>query len=212
MWGLLMAVVSSVIMSHAMAGAQFTGVAEERLADITLPFEVVLEEAQQGLTLGVSLTIGFPDGHDFLTGEIVDVHWIDPNTFDVHEARRGLEVNNVLPTFIDFVGGVGEGDSIPTFAGADVFVSRPTVLGPINIDPTDLVMIGAGTNRVGIVDFRDSTSSLHFQKLARFGSWFWISDFQWENILLGGGNISEVRMSTMDTRGARFYVFINYDL
>jgi len=198
----LLMTLATVKMNIVVGESQFTGKVNRTTDAGPDVNTVALEPAYRGAVLGLPTTIGFPGGHPFINGDVVDVHWGDDNI------RRGTTVNNTTSTFIDF-SDTGEGEvAIPELE--DVWVSLQTQI-TVNIDPTKIALVATGTSRQGYADFRDASGSLFLRKMERRESWFWLDNYTWENLLLGGTNVIEVTTSTRDIRGGQFFVFFHYD-
>ncbi len=201
--------IALISMAFTVAEAQFTGKISRESPDLVSDHKVRLPAGTAGVDIGVPLAISFPDGHDFLVGEIVDLHWNEPSDDSPgkHRVTRGLTVDDVLPTLIDFTG--GEADSGPSRQVlSPVVVSRQTI---VTLTPTvvafDIVHISAGCTRQGVIDFRSVfNQSMHYEKMERKSSgFFWTEDFHHTNPI--GTGFQQMRFIVMSNGTTRFVDF-----
>ncbi len=200
----LIMVLGTVSMNVVVGQTQFVGKVN-RTTDAGPDVHIVtLSAASRGINSGLPTNIVFPSPHPFVPGDIVDIHWGD------EKVRRGSTVDTTTETRIDFTGSPpSEGDvGIPELE--DVWVVLQTRI-TVNIDPAKLALVATGASRQFYADFRDASGTLFLRKMNRHESWLWLENFTWENVLLGGTNVIEVRTSTRDVRGGQFFVFFHFN-
>jgi len=173
---------------------------------------VSMPGSKAGTMLGIPTFIGFPESskpHGFAVDDIVDIYW------GGDKISRGATVKSVSENFIDFqtsppAAEPSEGDvGIPELAPVRVSHQQRVT---VDVDPTVTSMIGVSSSRESYVDFRDSSGSLYVQKIAASNrGWLWLDEFAWNNLLDGGTNIIEFRVSNARREPGRFNVFFLHD-
>ncbi len=198
-------VLATVDMDIAVGDTRLVG-SVRRITDAGPDVEIVnLPAAVQGVTLNPGGTaVSLPGGHSFQVNDIVDVHWGDESV------RRGSRVSLRFPFLIIMSSSPApEGETVIPIDEV-VWVSAQTSI-TVDVDPAKLALVATGVSRQSYTDFRDSIGTLFLRKMDRLESWFWMDDFTWENVLLGGENVIEIRTSTRDVRGSQFYVFFHFN-
>ncbi len=203
----------AIAMQFTIAEAQFTG-HQDREAPGLVTHKFRVPAATKGFNTGLPLAIAFLDGHDFVPGDVVDLHWNSgPIVFGrPHHVARGFTVKNVLPQLIDFE--LLPAPEIPEGTPPeleDVFVSRQVNVATA-VDPTTMTLLSASAGRQSVLDFRDDgDSSLLIEKFAkRNNSLFWTLPFG-DNPLLGGTDLATIVASSGSDRFVDFFVIIQYD-
>ena len=71
-----MGIVVDTRMQFTVVEAQFTGNISREATGLVI-HKVRIPAATEGVVLGLPLTIAFSEGHDFVQGDIVGLHWND---------------------------------------------------------------------------------------------------------------------------------------
>ncbi len=200
----LIMVLGTVSMNVVVGQTQFVGKVN-RTTDAGPDVHIVtLSASLRGVMTSLPTNVNFVNGHSFIPGDIVDIHWGETNI------RRGSTVKNVDATNIDFETTPAPEGEIAVPELEDVWVVLQTRI-TVSIDPTKLALVATGSSRQAYTDFRDATGTLFLRKLDRHESWLWLENFTWENVLLGGTDVIEIRTSTRDIRGGQFFVFFHFN-
>ncbi len=196
---------SLLFASFCFSQTAYCGVLDDSNSGLVI-HKVQLEGGSAGIMLGTPITILFPIPHDFLPGEVVDIHW--GSAF----SQRRMIVNNVTTNTMDFEFlSPFEGDTgIPELAA--VLVSREVILSSVIDDPAACSLLFAGAGKRAVVVFRDDgDESLLVATMSPANPLLFWTKGLGPNPILGGGSLATVVVSNGSKSPVDLFIMIQYN-
>lgn len=159
-------------------GGQTFSASETRTAEGAIGHNITLPAGVAGSMNGTTIVDGLETGHGFEVGDAFDLHYV--TVAGVHSVVRGLEVDTANTNDIVFdTSPASEGDALPATL-YDVVISVQIEVDT-DYDGDLIEIIACKSTVLAMVDIRTSSASKQAQKLAANASWFWITEWGYDN-------------------------------